>query len=63
MNDFIENNKPALQEDSRISIQGLQESIKVAEINVKWHEQNVAEVTKWLEDKFGDDNGNGQVSI
>ena len=62
MNAFIDQNQADLQTLGTI-IKGLEESVKLAEINVKWHEQNSAEVTQWLKEKFPNDDGNGSSNL
>ena len=63
MKDFIENNNALLQE-ANVSIQGLEGSVNMAELNIKWHEQNGAVVTAWLKENFSeDDPENGSSTL
>ena len=51
MSDFIETHKVELQ---GLSIQSLQESVKVAELNLIWYQQNGDDVRTWLKNEYGD---------
>ena len=51
MSDFIESHKVQLQ---GLSIQSLQESVKVAELNLIWYQQNGDDVRTWLKNEYGD---------
>eukprot|EP00093_Oithona_nana_P000013 00013.XXX_1912_1266_1 [CDS] Oithona nana genome sequencing. len=62
MKDFIEDNNDLLNEE-QISIEGLEESVKMAELNIKWHEQHGAVVKAWLKEKFEDDPENGSSNL
>ena len=63
MKDFIEKNNALLQE-ANVSIQGLEGSVNMAELNIKWHEQNGAVVTAWLKENFPeDDPENGSSTL
>ena len=61
MSDFIETHKVELQ---KVGIQSLQESVKVAELNLIWHQQNGDDVRTWLKNEYGEGgNGAGNLSI